>query len=103
MPFGREPTFSPLPSAIAPVDDTLWHALHVSELAFAPFGLSGLKIVVFHSSKERSMCTPAGVMMSWHEPHIDDLFAAPPMRFLSLSESWGGGEGGGGGRAAGGR
>src|SRR3569832_2687261 len=87
MPFGREPTFSPLPSAIAPVDDTLWHALHVSELACAPFGLSGLKIVVFHSSKERSMCTPAGVMMSWHEPHIVDLFEAPPLRFLALSEA----------------
>ena len=45
-----------------------------------------LNTVVFHSANERSMWTPPGVMMSWHEPHIVEALVADAMRFLSFSE-----------------
>src|SRR5512141_745266 len=85
-PSWRCLTARPGPSAIGSLDTFMWQRLQVS-----PLRPAWVKIVPLHSANERSMWTfSVGVMMSWHEPHIVDLFVSDAMRFVSFSVLWAG-------------
>ena len=65
----RSGTSSPGPSAITSVETIMWHEAQET----CRRGSGSAKIVSCHSTKVRSRCTPPGVTMSWHVPHIAEL------------------------------